>query len=166
MGEIVIPRRLAYPIVMVLSGAMLVALGAVLTTSRQLPLEAAIFFIATGAFAFLPSAWLLLVRPPYLRATVEGVRFGSGRLLAWSEIKEMFPSGLEVQTSSFSRTRTVSVAFVFHRWQTMLWLPPNLWLARILSVGDVDVPVDHKPAAAAALVAKLEALEKRGTVAA
>jgi hypothetical protein len=121
------------------------------------PVAAVVLLFALGVPLVASSLRLLIVRPPRLRATAEGLWFGGGSLVPWSEVKAIYQAGFNI-TMHGTRTKTSAVAIDFRRRRTLLRLPISLWLGSPFSVGDVDVSPHGSRTTTSVLVAQLDAM--------
>lgn len=100
--------------------------------------------VAMAAFG-LPllavNAWVLIRRPPRLRLGPDGVWFGGGTPVPWSEIKSVYLATVTTTGTALSRLGpSRALAFEFHdKARSLRRLP---WSTRLRSkgaVGDIDL---------------------------
>src|SRR6185436_1631582 len=75
---------------------------------------------------------------PRFRATPDGVWFGGGSTIPWSEVKAVFESTANVQKWGMSG-QTHSIAIEFHRVSTIFRTPVVRWLGVPFAMGRIDV---------------------------
>ncbi len=143
-----------------LIGAVLTAFGALLLPDHELPWIIRVGFLAAGLPTLIVQVRHLIVRTPRARATLDGVWFGGGRIVPWSDISAIYEAGLNVRVHGISG-RTSSIAFDFHRKRTLLRVPIGCWLVHPLAVGDIDVSPHAAIDKAHVLAARLEAMRTR-----
>lgn len=100
---------------------------------------------------------LLVRRPLALRATAEGVWFGGGPVLPWTEVRlvheHVVPMRWNAPTDALSR----GITFELQHRRTMFRLPWRCWFSSGLSF-DVTILTYHLPETPAALSAQLNGM--------
>src|SRR5262245_38107167 len=90
-----IPRLLVWNIAGVVGGGLLVSIALGFHDSPplvhgQLDHSPAVIFGGVGVLVLLINLWLVVRRPPCLRATADGVWFGGGPLIPWRDIELIY----------------------------------------------------------------------------
>jgi hypothetical protein len=160
-----IPRNITANIWKLVLGAVLVAaavLFAVFPTPRYEAIDDPGRWIPTAMFAafgvpfMVSNVRLLVTRPPWLRATSEGLWFGGGATIPWQDVKAVYEAGVPIERYGYS-VRTSAIGFAFHRKRTLFRVPSSLWLTTI-ALGDVKISVLAAEEQPSALVFQLEAM--------
>jgi hypothetical protein len=160
-----IPRNIRVNIWKLVLGAVLVALAVLLALFPAAPHEAiddperwipSAMFAVFGVPLIVSNVRLLVTRPPWLRATSEGLWFGGGATIPWQEVKAVYEAGVPIERYGYS-VRTSAIGFAFHRKWTLFRVPSSLWLTTI-AFGDVKISVLAAEEQPRALVFQLEAM--------
>lgn len=104
---------------------------------------------------------MLVVRPPQLRATSDGVAFAGGATIPWSEIDTIYEAGTPIERYGFS-VRTKAIGFSLHRKRTLFRMPASVWLTTI-AFGDVKVSTYAAADPPSVLALKLDRMRTRAT---
>jgi hypothetical protein len=154
-AEIVVPRSSNWDILLLFAGVMLTGIAAVIAFGKTPPWPAIGFFLVLGVPLLISSLRLVMRQPPVLRATRDGLWFGGGALVSWSEVNAIYESGVDVRSRGIAM-KTSAIAFDFESRRTLFRLPIRMWIASPFGVGDVDVsPGNTRPSV---LVAQLDAM--------
>lgn len=147
---------------MLLLGLAFVAAG-VFEVMKGDPVVVCAVFFAIAAMALPSGASDTILRRPRLLATEDGVRFSGGVTIPWRSVSAVYAGEMTMRRVWRPSANAESVAFDFHSKRTMLRVPPWLWLATIVSVGDIDITGAGNPKV---LAARLEAMRTRvlGTI--
>jgi hypothetical protein len=160
-----IPRNITANIWKLVLGAVLVALAVVLALEPAPGHEAiddpgrwipSVLFAVSGLPLIASNLRLLVRRPPWLRASSDGLWFGGGPTIPWQEVKAVYEAGVPIKRYGYS-VRTSAIGFAFHHKRTVLRLPSSLWLTTI-AVGDVKISVLAAEEQPSALVFQLDAM--------
>ncbi|MEO8552767.1 MAG: hypothetical protein ABI678_22470, partial [Kofleriaceae bacterium] len=101
----------------------------------------------------------LVTRSPRLRADADGVWFGGGATIPWSEIASVYAPVVTVRVHG-APARTAAIAFeLLSKW-TLLRTPFRYWLASAFSVGDLDISTRDLKERAEVVAAKLDAMRQ------
>ena len=117
--------------------------------------------IVPGILFVVSNLRMLIVRPPQLRATDEGVAFAGGAVIPWHEIKGIYEAGTPIQRYGYS-VKTRAIAFAFHRWSTLFRVPSTLWLSTMI-LGDVKISTYAAADPPSVLVPKLDSMRERAS---
>jgi hypothetical protein len=112
--------------------------------------------IGLAAFGFAVRS--LALRPPALRATSEGLWFGSRGVIPWRDVSAIYVANLQFRGRASVFSKENAIAFEFHRPRMLLRLPISAWLASPFAVGTIDISPAHSPEPPNMIVAKLEAM--------
>ena len=160
-----IPRNIRANIWKLVLGAVLVAFAVLLALFPTPRYEAidnpgrwipSVLFAAFGVPLIVSNTRILVTRPPWLRATSEGLWFGGGPTIPWQEIHAIYEAGMPINAYGYSG-RTSAIGFAFHRKRTLFRVPSSLWLTTI-AFGDVKISVLEAEEQPRALVFQLEAM--------
>jgi hypothetical protein len=147
-----LPRKRAVSMAALFVGGVFLLLGAV--ALPRAPLAANVFFIVLGALLALLGGSRVIARTPRFRANAEGVWFGGGAVIPWSDVKQVFESGVTVDGR-----KTSGIAFELRDRKTLFKTPIENWLSTPFAVGDIDVsPSDRE--STTVLVSRLEAMRQ------
>jgi hypothetical protein len=156
-----IPRSITANVGKLVIGLFLAVLGAGLMWGERplWQLSVAVWVIAVPLIA--SNTRLLVMHPPVLRATPEGLWFGGGAVIPWYEVECFYEAGVPIERYGFSvRTRAINVAF--RRKRMVLRLPSSLWLTT-WTPGHVKLSLHAVDELPNMVVSRLEALRKRAS---
>jgi len=155
-----IPRALAAHAYKLLGGVALLGIAALVITAQPDALLPGLLTASPVAppgllLAAGNAAALIRRRTPQLRATREGLWFGSGPIVPWHNVAAIYEAGIPIERYGFSvRTRALNIRF--RRRRTLLRLPWSLWLTAF-AMDTVKISLFAAADSPAAVLVKLEA---------
>ena len=156
MDIVELPRLRGWYTLILGFGLALLGIGAVV--APDVPLAASLFLLGWGGVVTGVAMRHVFGGPIRFRANAEGLWFGGGDVIPWSEVKAIFETQMDVKVHG-TRVKDGSIAIQFQRSRTVFSTPASNWFAAPFAVGDIDLSIHmdtgHR---ASALASKLEAM--------
>ena len=140
VSDIELPRRSGWIGGFLIVGLVFMLLGAI--SFEDKPLAMAAFFLGLGGLITLMCVRLFAGGNVRFRANTNGLWFGGGSTIPWSDIDSIFEVQTDVRVGA-APVKVVSVAILFHRWPTVLRTPVITWFSAPFSVGHIDLAIHH-----------------------
>lgn len=151
MKPVSFPRNRSPAIGWICAGLLLVPLGTALFWSSAW--WVGLIMVVPGVPILAMNTWILIRKPPRLRIGPEGVWFGGGKTVPWSELKSAY---LSTVRHPQAKVTARAVSFEFHdaaKVRRMLPLP--LRLRGVGAVGDLDLSENDFCAELAGVIAQI-----------
>jgi len=148
-------KRLTSAAVMSAGVAVAVICGKLVRRGEQ-PQTTIILVGVIGALIAALAARHVFALSPRFRGSPEGVWFGGGRTIPWSEVETVYESTTNVRKWGMS-SQAYCISIQFHRVSPLFRTPPLNWLKALFEMGRVQVAPDVIGDKVTRLVAQLDA---------
>jgi len=156
MAEIVLARKRLISAAVMSGGVAIAVICGKLVRNGEQPRTTIILVGVVGALIAALSVRHVFALSPRFRATPEGVWFGGGWTIPWSEVKAVYESTGDVRKWGMS-SQTYRISIQFHRVSTIFRTPAINWLTAPFAMGSVDIAPDVIGDNVTRIVAQLDA---------
>ena len=156
MAVIELARKRVISVAVMSGGVAIAVICSKLVRDGEQPRTTIILVGVVGALIAALSVRHVFALSPRFRATPEGVWFGGGWTIPWSEVKAVYESTGDVRKWGMSG-QTYCISIQFHRVSTIFRMPVVKWLTAPFAMGSVDVAPDVIGDNVTRIVAQLDA---------